>query len=256
MASKKNKKKKSRNKKVWIVILVLAVLIAAVLILSVQIKKKNFLLNPLFVTKNDTVGVDISNHQGEVDMEILAAQGVSFVYMKATEGSSFVDPEFAENWENAKAAGLLSGAYHFFSFDSDGETQAESFIRTVGDISGRLIPVVDVEFYGENREAPPEREEVIASLRKYLEILENEYGVKPMIYMSPAIYKTYLEGEFDGYPKWISSVFYPPVLDYKGDWVLWQYTDRGKYEGYYGREEYIDLDVLNRKVSLESLIVG
>lgn len=76
-------------------------------------------------------GVDVSSYQGKIDWNVIASQGISFAFVKATEGSSLVDPCFASNYGNAAAAGLRVGAYHFFSFDSPAETQADSFIKTV-----------------------------------------------------------------------------------------------------------------------------
>ena len=69
-------------------------------------------------------GVDVSSYQGKIDWNVIASQGISFAFVKATEGSSLVDPCFASNYGNAAAAGLRVGAYHFFSFDSPAETQA------------------------------------------------------------------------------------------------------------------------------------
>ena len=67
-----------------------------------------------------------SAYQAEIDMTKLKDQNIQFLYIKATEESSGQAEKFAENWENAKNAGLLSGAYHFFSYDSEGKTQAEN----------------------------------------------------------------------------------------------------------------------------------
>ena len=94
-------------------------------------------------------GVDVSAHQGEIDWSVLAGQDVQFAYIKATEGSGFTDRMFADNWEGARRSGLRVGAYHFFSFDSGGDTQADRFIGTVPKEKDSLPPAVDVEFYGE-----------------------------------------------------------------------------------------------------------
>lgn len=59
-------------------------------------------------------GVDVSSYQGKIDWNVIASQGISFAFVKATEGSSLVDPCFASNYGNAAAAGLQVGAYHFF----------------------------------------------------------------------------------------------------------------------------------------------
>ena len=189
-------------------------------------------------------------------MNKLKEQNIEFIYIKATEGSGSQDNRFVENWENAKKAGLLSGAYHFFSYDSKGETQAENFIKTVGsNMNGRLIPVVDVEYYGDKEQNPPEKEDVIRELSIYLKMLENEYGVKPMIYTRADICRKYLKGEFDEYKKWISSLYTPLSWNYQDDWYIWQYLNRGELEGYTGGEKYIDLNVFNKDKNIEDLIV-
>ncbi|MBQ8892226.1 MAG: glycoside hydrolase family 25 [Bacilli bacterium] len=245
-------------KKIKIFVGIFSFLILILVLLSViyfMIKNKQIVVNKMLIQKDDIIGVDLSNHQGDVDMSKLKEKGIKFIYMKATEGSSHVDLQFENNWKNAKDEDILAGAYHFFSYDSSGENQANNFIKTVGDISGRLIPVVDVEYYGDKEKNPPLKEDLRRELKIYLDVLEQEYNVKPMIYTRVDIYVKYIKGEFDEYKKWISSIYYPLRYVYKDDWYLWQYTDRGLFDAYNGREKYIDLNVLNREKSLEDLIV-
>ncbi len=242
-----------------LITLIVVVLVAVIAFLAVFVlaKTKTIFINKWFVNeKNSTIGVDVSSYQADIDMEKLKEQNIAFIYIKATEGSSSQDDRFAENWKNAEEASLLSGAYHFFSYDSEGKTQAENFIKTVGkDIKGRLIPVVDVEYYGDKEKNPPVKEDVRRELKTYLSVIENEYGVKPMIYTRADIYQYYLKGEFDEYKKWISSLYTPLSLNYKDNWYIWQYYNRGVLEGYSGGEKYIDLNVLNKDKSLDELIV-
>ena len=243
---------------VSVVIIVIAVIVSAVyLAFVVPVKNKEVLLNELFVNeKNYTIGVDISDYQADVDMKRLKEQDIEFVYIKATEGSSHQDKSFEKNWKNAEDAGLLSGAYHFFSFDSTGRKQAYNFIRTVGhDMTGRMLPAVDVEYYGDKENNPPEKEDVVKELGLFLDSLEEEYGVKPVIYTSPGLYRTYLKDDFRDYQLWMSSLYTPLDWRYHGDWIIWQYLDRGVLDGYSGGEKYIDLNVLNKKKSLDELIV-
>ena len=54
---------------------------------------------------------------------------------------------------------------------------------------------------------------------------------------------------------WISSLYTPLSWNYKGDWYIWQYLNRGKLEGYSGGEKYIDLNVLHKEKDLNDLIV-
>ena len=242
-----------------ITVLIVLVIVGAMVFLSVFLlaKQKKIFINKWFVDEETCViGADVSSYQAEINMNKLKEQNIEFIYIKATEGSTFQDGRFAENWENAARAELSSGAYHFFSYDSEGRTQAENFIRTVGtDLKGRLLPAVDVEYYGDKEKNPPEKEDVVRELRIYPEMLEEEYGVKPLIYTRSDIYEKYLKGEFDEYKKWMSSLYTPLSWSYKDDWYIWQYLNRGKLEGYTGGEMSIDLNVLNKEKELDDLII-
>lgn len=246
--------------KIIIIILIIILILLAVIFFTVFIlaKQKKIFINKWFVDENKSIiGVDVSAYQANIDMNKLKEQNIKFIYIKATEGSKKQDDRFAQNWENAKNANLLSGAYHFFSYDSEGKTQAENFIKTVGDdIQGRLLPVVDVEYYGDKEQNPPDKADVVRELRVFLEILEENYGAKPLIYTRADIYDKYLKGEFDQYKKWISSFYTPISWNYKDEWYIWQYLNRGQLEGYTGGEKYIDLNILNKDKQLEDLIVN
>lgn len=238
-------------------IILVIVLIAIYLTIFSLAKQKKIFINKWFVDeKNSTIGVDVSSYQVNINMNKLKKQDIKFIYIKATEGSKTQDDRFAENWENAKNAELLSGAYHFFSYDSEGKTQAENFIKTVGkDIKGRLIPAVDVEYYGDKEQNPPSKEVVVRELKVFLEMVEKEYGIKPLIYTRTEIYNKYIKGEFDEYKKWISSFYTPLSWNYKDDWYIWQYLNKGELEGYTGGEKYIDLNILNKEKNLEDLVI-
>jgi len=232
-----------------IFIVIIAVLLVAFLTVFILAKTKVIFINEWFVDKNNsTIGVDISSYQANVDMEKLKEQNIRFVYIKATEGSTLQDDKFAVNWANAEKAGLPSGAYHFFSFDSPGSTQAENFIKTVGDdLMGRLLPTVDVEYYSDKKENPPAKDDVVRELTVFLQALEAHYGTKPMIYTGSEIYEKYLQDFSGTYKMWISSFYKPLSWNYHGDWYIWQYLNRGTLEGYSGGEKYIDLNVLNKE---------
>ena len=188
----------------------------------------------------EVFGVDVSVYQGEVDWPVLAAQGVDFAFIKATEGSSLQDVRFRENWAGAQAAGVRTGAYHFFSYDSPGETQADNFIDAVPADPGALPPVVDIEFYGDNLEDPPDKAHVHAILDPLLERLEAHYGTKPILYVTYRSYDLYLREGYEDYPLWVSS---PMVAPLGKDWSFWQYSHSARLEGYQGAEQRIDLNV-------------
>ena len=225
-------------------VLLIAVILAAVLLLTLVLLRWRGLLLLSHESDPDqweVFGVDVSSYQGVVDWEILADQGVDFAFIKATEGSSLQDRQFSANWAGAQAAGVRTGAYHFLSYDSPGETQAENFISMVPLTDGALPPVVDIEFYGQYLENPPDREQVRSILNPLLERLEEYYGVKPILYVTYRSYYRYLAGGgYGDYPIWCSS---PVVFPLVPGWDFWQYSHTARLEGYYGSQERIDLNI-------------
>ena len=180
------------------------------------------------------------------EIEALRAQGVRFAFIKATEGSSHVDERFAQNAGEALAAGVPAGAYHFFSFESPGQTQAENLLSALEGREFALPCAVDFEFYGAFFENPPDLEDTRAELRAMLEAVEAETGRKPLLYATWRSYRMYLMGAFDDYPLWIRDVYLWPGLTLPNrDWTFWQYSDKGTLAGYTGEEEHIDLNVFN-----------
>lgn len=186
-------------------------------------------------------GVDVSHYQGTIDWEQLAAQNIQFAFIKATEGSGTEDECFAANWDAARKAGIHVGAYHFFSFDSLADTQAQNFIHVVPAEEDALPPVIDLEFY--RSEDLPEVSEVQESLRLMLALLEKHYGKTPIIYTTDDYYKRYLEDADLTYTLWIRSIFSRPAGALSDSWRFWQYNPRGLLEGYTGAEKFIDLNV-------------
>src|ERR1044071_3304348 len=61
-------------------------------------------------------GIDVSHHQGNIDWKSVKTSGITFAYLKATEGSDFADADFPANWHGSAKPGLVRGAYHFFTF--------------------------------------------------------------------------------------------------------------------------------------------
>ena len=193
--------------------------------------------------------IDVSHYQGDIDWASIERQGIDFAYIKATEGSSYVDEYYEMNRNKAEKTGIKIGFYHFFSFESPGISQAENYIETVGDLKGKLIPAVDVEFYGSQKN--PDKEAVNKELTDMLEYLEEYYGRKPMIYSTQSFYNKYLKGGYEDYPLWIRNVYLPPAQD----WTVWQYSDRLRLDGMQGQEKFTDGNVMRGKISDMGLLI-
>ena len=186
-------------------------------------------------------GIDVSHHQGTIDWQAVKATEtqnypIRFVFMKATEGGDYKDRRFAENFRQAGEVGLMRGAYHFYNPNSDPIRQADFFISQVKLEKGDLAPVLDIE------RKPRSQAQLQADLVKFLNRLEQHYGVKPIIYTSYKYMTRYLNTpEFDNYPLWIAH-YYVDTLSYEGAWQFWQHTDYGTVPGI---DESVDLNVFN-----------
>ena len=248
------KVKTARKKILWttgIFSLAAAVLAAGTLILRGDIK-----INPMLAQNYEVHGVDVSHYQGTIDWATLSQQNLDFAMIKATEGSTHIDDRFVENWQAAEQTHLYLGAYHFFSFDSEGDKQAASYIETVGNLDGKLAPVVDVEYYGNKRSNPPARAEVVQNLGALLDALVLHDPVTPVIYTTFTVYNEYIRGEFEDYPLWVRSIYCPPAVLFGNKWSFWQYMDTAMLDGYTGDEKYIDLNVFRGTVEeLEELVI-
>lgn len=241
---KKAKKAKARKTGKTLIICA-AVIAAAVLlgILAIMFKNGDIKINTPSKKKYPVRGVDVSRYQGDINWPELAAQDISFAYIKATEGSTHVDPKFTHNYMHAQKTQLRVGAYHFFSFDSGAESQAANFTGQVMPYERMLPPAVDIEYYGKySNSSHPDVSTVKAELGRLLELLYDHYGIRPVIYATQATYKTYIRGNFDDYDIWIRDKYFTPG-DNIVNWHFWQYSDKGVLPGYSGVEKYIDLDV-------------
>lgn len=228
-------KKMKRSLLAWVVLFVICLVLALLILRGV------LWFNMPSRVRYPVRGVDVSHYQGEVDWEQIAEQGYCFAFVKATEGSGTTDACFARNWEDARAAGMYVGAYHFFSFDSAAQTQFENFRAVVPVEQDALPPVIDLEFYRSSD--LPEVESVQKNLRELLTSLTEYYGKTPIIYTTSSCWETYLKDTDWEYTLWIRSIFTPPSNRFTPAWSFWQYNPRGLLEGYEGDEQFIDLNV-------------
>lgn len=208
-------------------------------------------------------GIDISKYQHKIRWDSLMVltdgrgrtiysktkakdiRPVSFVFIKATEGSSMRDKKFRTHWEDAAGHGIRRGAYHFFRSSKDPVKQAENFISTVGELSpADLPPVLDIETIHAGCPAKLLNENALI----WLETVKNHYGRKPIVYSSASFINDILCDEITGeYPVWVAH--YGTSSPGCGKWHIWQFTDRSLV---YGAEGYVDLNVCTHAV-LKSL---
>lgn len=193
-------------------------------------------------------GIDVSHWQGEIDWQRVAEKGKRFAFLKATDGHDFLDPTFGFNRSEARANGLLVGAYHFARPDpskGDAVEEARWFVSQADPKPGNLLPVLDLE-----TSKGLDRTEVTLWIRRWLAEVRRLTGVTPLVYTSPYGW-AHRTGDSraparDGAPLWIAHWGVESPLLPAGDWDsngwrVWQYTSDGHVAGIAGR---VDLDVV------------
>jgi lysozyme len=198
-------------------------------------------------------GIDVSKYQSMIAWDEVKAMQVKairlgFAFIKATEGIGNTDPHFKRNWKRSKDAGIIRGAYHFFIASKDGRMQAENFIDKVNLEPGDMPPVLDAEQLNGSSSAQLKKE-----MKKWLDIVENHYGVTPVIYTNVDFYKRNLGTEFDRYPLWVAHYYQPQQPRISRGWVFWQHSDEGRVNGIVSK---VDFNVFNGdSVEFKNLLI-
>lgn len=104
-------------------------------------------LGPAFPPRRTLDGVDTSHHQsGAIDLRAARHAGVRWWYVKATEGTTFIDPSYRRRVTEARDAGIPIGAYHFARPDEgDAADEARFFLAHTDIRSGDMLPMLDLE---------------------------------------------------------------------------------------------------------------
>ncbi|MCU0898933.1 MAG: glycoside hydrolase family 25 protein [Cypionkella sp.] len=179
-------------------------------------------------------GTDTSRYQEEVDWVTARANGVNFTFIKATEGVDDADPKFREHWNSARAAGVATGAYHFWYHCAPGRAQAQNFIRRVPRSPGALPPVLDLEWtpFSPTCTRRTPQAELLAEAQAYIDTVARHYGQMPIVYVSPDIFEARELWRLRGVEFWLRSVAGHPSQVYPGTrWTFWQYSGTGRIPG-------------------------
>jgi lysozyme len=175
-------------------------------------------------------GIDISSNQTNLDFAAVKAAGIVIVYIKATEGSSYVNPYLKQHYEAAKTQGLMVGFYHYFQPASDPTQQAIFFANTIKDMSYDVIPMLDVEITGSLSAR-------VLSTLVHECLNEINYLTQhiPVLYTYTAFAKDNLIADgISGYPFWPADYNNTGSPGYNGIWDKWigyQYSEKGNIGG-------------------------
>ena len=179
-------------------------------------------------TCGHTHGIDMSHYQGEVFWETVGEHtNMAYVYLKATEGGDRVDAQYERNIDLAHRYGLKVGSYHFFRPKTNLRLQMKNFKAQCLPGEQDLIPMLDVETTGDLSTTA-----FCDSLMKFLNLMEEVYHQKPLVYTYRNFYNKHLQGKLDDYPLMIAMYSDEhPVLADGRDYSIWQYTCKGRIVG-------------------------
>lgn len=197
--------------------------------------------------------IDLSSNNGSVDLYAAARDGISGAFLKATEGTTYVNPYFAS--QRATNSGLRVGAYHYARPDRNPyrpEAEAEHFCRVIGKLGRRdLRPVLDLEVWGDDLSP----EQMVSWARKFNRVVRKRFGVWPIFYSYPYFINRLSADIPIGNGLWLASYGRNDGKEYPygvpAPWqkiVAHQFTSRGRVAGVRG-----DCDV-SRAKSLTPLL--
>ncbi|MFD2909739.1 glycoside hydrolase family 25 protein [Flavobacterium ardleyense] len=186
-------------------------------------------------------GFDVSEYQSTINWEetysIDESFELSFVFVRATAGINKLDRRFKENWKGAHERQLICGAYHYYRPNENSIAQAANFIKHVKLEKGDLPPVLDIEQLPKTQSI----DSLKVGLRRWLQIVEAHYKVKPIIYSGESYYTDFLKKEFKEYPLWIANYNFWRN-DLEPDWLFWQFTEKAQIRGIEGM---VDVNIFN-----------
>lgn len=198
------------------------------------------------VTASATMnGIDVSNWQRGINVSKM--QDVEFVIAKATEGTTYVNPDCDRVYRDAKASGKKTGVYHF-ARQGDAITQAKYFVDHISGYIGQSVLVLDYESSAVDQG--------VGWAKDWLDAVYNMTGVKPVIYMSNSVvhrydwtevaknYSLWNAGYYAGYSTIYGFVDNPPLHydlgAFSDNIALYQYTSSGRLNGW---SDNLDLNI-------------
>ncbi len=186
-----------------------------------------------------SIGLDVSHHQGDINWKKLMTESgfdtlIHFVYCKATEGNTHLDTKWLRNRGILNNLGIPNGAYHFFIPTDPPRPQAAHFLNIWQKRDIDLPPVLDVETEGFSDE------DLIAKMQIWLDVVEKESGMRPVIYTSLHFYETKFKNAFPDHKFWIAAYSRKPDCIEDERIIHWQYSETGKLPGI---KELVDLNV-------------
>lgn len=195
-------------------------------------------------------GVDVSNHNGEIDWKKVKDSGIGFVYVKAVQGTTMVDSRVRRNLDALHINEIPHGVYLTYDFCKGPDEQVDNLLRVLPSGEDVLPIALDLEWYDgdtsfagvqsgcANANITVTQDRILRALQR----LTAAYGKPPVIYL-PSWAQKNLDKRFENYPKWVADFSLASRDNARpkaANWTIWQYQDRGRVDGIPGP---VDLNV-------------
>ena len=196
-------------------------------------------------------GIDVSQWQGEIDFEEVKQAGIEVVYIKSSEGITEIDPMFETYYEQAQAAGMRIGFYHYVTAITVEEARQEAsfFVSLIEGKSYDCRLAMDYEqFFGlDNLEI---NEVGLA----FLEEVERLSGESVVVYSDASNATNIWDENIASYPLWIAEygVETPSDNGKWNEWIGFQYSDSGRIAGI--ETNSVDLDQFTKDIFINHTV--
>lgn len=191
-------------------------------------------------------GIDVSHHQGQINWSKVPK--VQFVYIKATEGATYLDPMYKQNIKGARKNGQKVGSYHYFRTTSSVNEQFANFKKHIVKSEQDLIPMVDVEECKNWTKS-----QFQDSLTKFCNLIKQHYGKLPMIYSVNSFYNGYCAPKFNNHYLMIGKFSNKrPIIFGLGHYTIWQYTEHATLTGI---SKEVDFDIFHSDNSIKDILL-
>jgi lysozyme len=187
-------------------------------------------------------GIDVSHWQGDIDWLSVKGDGIQFAFVKATQGTRFIDDKMDQNVKGALKYKIHVGAYHFAEFDTveEAKQEAKFFLEQIKEYDFNYPLVLDLEI----NKTGVSKTQLTDSAIAFMEELEKA-GHFAMLYTGKSFFEDNLDGKrLKPYSLWIAR--YGDELGMDAD--IWQYTSSGKVNGIKGN---VDMNTSCRDFALE-----
>lgn len=197
-------------------------------------------------------GIDVSCNNGDIDWKLVAEnKNIKFVYIKATQGATVIDPKYSRNLREARENGLKCGSYHFLSSNTPIHSQFSNFCSVVDKQSQDLIPVVDVESPVLDEWS---KEQLSDSLALFVDLIRNQYGISPIIYTNESFFNSNLAAKFNKDILFVARYGkQQPHLNDGKAYMIWQYSETGHISGI--ERAYVDLCRLYDGMTVKQILL-